>query len=268
VQSLKRFFAILFGSLAMLTVAILCAFFAMRLAIHGREVAVPNLSGKSDAEAADIARDLGLNLSVENRFYSGAVAPNHVLSQLPVAGARVRRGWQVRVTESLGAQRVSVPDVTGQTERPASLTLRRLQLEVGTIAHLPAPSPAGVVLAQSPPPNSQGINGPRVALLVSDNETSAEAPAYVMPSIVGMTLSAAQLRLASVGLHVASAQTPQDTPDASDPNAPQPAASEDAAVPAQPEPEAFSVNATISSQSPPPGHRVSRADAIRVTLSN
>ncbi len=216
-------------------------------------------------------RALGLNLSVENRFYSAAVAPNHVLSQSPIAGSRVRRGWQVRVTESLGGQKVNVPDMTGQTERPASLALRRLQLELGTVAHLPAPGPAGVVLAQSPPPNSAGLNGPRVALLVSDDETAEGAAAYVMPSIVGMTLAAAQSRLAGVGLHIASAAAPEvAAPDAAATTAPAAAPDTGAAAGAAsvaPAPVAFSVNAVIVSQSPQPGHKVTRADAIKVTLA-
>jgi beta-lactam-binding protein with PASTA domain len=235
----------------------------MRMAIHGREVAVPNLAGLSDADAAAAAKDLGLNLSIENRFYSPSVAPNHVLSQSPVAGSRVRRGWQVRVTESLGPQTVSVPDVTGQTERPASLVLRRLQLDLGTVAHLPAPAPSGIVLAQSPPANSKGINGPRVALLVSDDETPADAPAFVMPSITGLSLAAASLRLATAGLHIASAQSPDAPEPAVDPNAP---ASTDAAAVYIP-PQAMTVAATITSQSPAAGHRITRADPIRVTLS-
>ncbi len=259
-QSFKKIVAFVFGGLAMIAVAVLGAFLSMRIAIHGREVEVPNLAGLSDAAAANAARDLGLNLSVENRFYSGAVAPNHVLSQSPVAGARVRRGWQVRVTESLGGQTVSVPDVTGQTERPASLVLRRLQLELGTVAHLPAPSPAGIVLAQSPAPNSKGINGPRVALLVSDEEQGTTAEGFVMPSITGLSLAAAAVRLSSAGLHIASAQSP-DTPPDSDAATP-PDASEYVA------PQAVSVAATITAQSPAPGHRVTRADNIRVVLSN
>jgi len=265
---MKRVLNIVAGAIALLVVAVMFAFLAMRLAIHGREVSVPSLEGKSDADAAAMAKSLGLNLSVENRFYSGAIAPNHVLSQSPIAGARVRRGWQVRVTESLGGQKVAVPDMTGQTERPASLMLRRLQLELGTVAHLPAPGPAGVVLTQSPPPNSAGLNGPRVALLVSDDEAGQAAAAYVMPSIVGMTLTAAQVRLATVGLHIASATEPDAAAAAAvatDPNA-APAQATDAApvaVSATP----FSVNATIVSQSPQPGHKVTRADTIRVTLA-
>ena len=168
-----------------------------------------------------------------------------------------------------------MPDVTGQTERPATLVLRRLQLEVGTIAHLPAPSPAGIVLAQSPPPNAIGLNGPRVALLVSDDTAAPDGLAFVMPSITGMTLSAASLRLATAGLHIASAAQPEAVPDpAADPTttaratpAPTPAP-EQPMVPAYVAPQAVSVNATITSQSPAAGHRVTRADAIRVMLSH
>ncbi len=285
--STRRFLLRTVAGLAMFVVAVLCAFFAMRLAIHGREVSVPNLAGRSDADAATVVKSLGLNLSVENRFYSSAIPPNHVLSQSPSAGSRVRRGWQVRVTESLGGQKVPVPDVTGQTERPASLILRRLQLELGAVAHLPAPAPAGVVLAQSPPPNAVGLNGPRVALLVSDPGTPPESIAYVMPQLIGQTLATASNRLAAAGLHIASATEPDLAPTP-DPNAAADPTSTQAGGPPSSTPSAssqssgsspmdqsfwvaspppISANAVIISQSPAPGRRVSRADNIRVTLA-
>lgn len=253
-QFFKRASSVLLGGLAMIGVALMFAFLSLRIAIHGREVAVPNLAGLSDSDAAAAANELGLNLSVENRFYSPTVAPNHILSQSPAAGSRVRRGWQVRITESLGPQSMSVPDVTGQTDRPATLILRRLQLDVGAIAHLPAPSPAGIVLAQSPPPNSKGLNGPKVSLLVSDEELTADSQAFVMPSLTGMTIGAASLRLASAGLHIATAAAPDQT------------APPDSATAAPP--VALSGPATITSQSPLAGHRVTHADTIHVTLSN
>lgn len=253
-HTLKRVSTLLFGGLAMICVAVVCAFLALRIAIHGREVAVPNLAGLCDAEAASAAKNLGLNLSVENRFYSPTVPQNQVLSQLPVAGARVRRGWQVRITESLGPQQVAVPDVTGQTERPASLILRRLLLDVSGVAHLPAPSPAGIVLAQSPPPNARGMNGPKVSLLVSDEEPAVEEPAFVMPSVVGLTVGAASLRLAGAGLHIGAAQTPDQAGSTETP-------------PAEPAPVTSGV-AIITSQTPLAGHRVTRTDTIRVTVSN
>ena len=263
------------GGFAMFAVFILFAFLAMRIAIHGREVTVPNLANLSDADAAEALKKLGLNLSVENRFYAATVPVNHVLSQSPIAGARVRSGWQIRVTESLGNQQVAVPDVTGQAEGPAALMLKRLQLEVGTVAHLPAPSPSGVILAQSPPPNESGLAGPRVSLLVADDQEAPASIGYVMPSIVGLTVAGANERLHSAGLHISAAAQPIAVPESSNPaeTSTQPTfsapAATDAAIPATiAAPPPILGSSVITSQSPQPGHRVSRADPIHVTVSN
>ena len=291
---MKTFFTRVGAGLLMCLVALLSASATLRLFIHGREVDVPKLTNMSDADAAKAASALGLNLSVENRFYSAAIAPNHVLSQLPVAGSRVRRGWQVRVTESLGGQQVNVPDTVGQTERPAGLVLRRLTLEPGTAAHIPAIGPAGIVLAQSPPANSTGLTGPHVGLLVSDDASQADAAAYVMPTIVGLTVFDANVRLASAGLHISSVTDPTYVAPALDPSLnptspdqtpSQPGVSSASGVPNAPGvPNASSVlppdpaipptiatppppvsgNATISWQSPAPGRRVTRTDRIAV----
>jgi beta-lactam-binding protein with PASTA domain len=260
---MKRVFAIVFGTGAMILVAGLAAFVSLRLAIHGREVRVPSLAGLADPDAAAAAKKLGLNLSVENRFYSAGVAPNHVLSQSPASGSLVRRGGEVRVTESLGGQDVSIPDVTGQTQRPAELMLRRLQLDLGTTAHIPAPGESGVVLTQSPPPNTQGVFGPHVSILVSDPQADAPPQAYIMPSLVGLTVTAAAVRLSSAGLHIASTQDPSAIPPAT-------VLPSDPAIPpdVNPTPPPVSPSSLIASQSPPPGHRVTRNDAIRVTIAH
>jgi beta-lactam-binding protein with PASTA domain len=123
-----------------------------------------------------------------------------------------------------------------------------------------------VVLGQSPPAGSAGLNGPRVALLVSDDQGAEDATAaYVMPQIVGLTLGTAGARLATVGLHIASAAAPAvdvpAAPDGTDATAP------DAAAVPVPAPVPVSTSAVITSQSPAAGHRVTRADAIRVTLA-
>lgn len=259
------------AGLALFTVFLLSGFVALRIAIHGREVTVPNLSNLSDTEAADTLKRLGLNLSVENRFYATTVATNHVLSQSPGAGSSVRRGWQIRVTESLGTQQVPMPDITGQDQHPASLILKRLQLELGNVAHLPGPGPTGTVLAQSPPPNVPGINGPKVSVLVADDPETEASVAFVMPSIVGMTLAAASSHLESVGLHVAVPE-PDPVPVEAVPDVatgdPAPVVAADPVIPPTiVTPPPVRLTSTITSQTPAPGRRVSRADTVRVTLS-
>src|SRR6185437_8593447 len=149
----------------MAAVALISMFITMRIAIHGREAMVPPLTGLSVSEASAAAGRVGLRLAVENRFYSGEVPAGRVLAQDPAPGSRVRREWAVRVTESLGAQRISVPDLTGESERAATVTIRRLALEPGAVARLPVPGDADVVIAQTPAPNSGGADSPRVSLL-------------------------------------------------------------------------------------------------------
>lgn len=251
-QRTVRVFNLTVGTLAMVAVFFLAAFLAMRVGIHGREVNVPSFAGLEHADAARLADSLGLNLEVENRFYSSAVGANHVLSQSPAQGNRVRRGWQVRVTESLGPQEVAVPNVVGQAERDASVSLRRVGLDVATVAYLPGLAAPGVVLAQSPPPDSTSAQGPGVSLLVSGDPLPSTSYAYVMPSLIGLTVAGAEARLGMSGLRLGSVQD----------------VDADGSVEASPGGAAAGGRAVITSQSPLPGHRVTRGDTVRVVVTH
>ncbi len=126
---MKSFFRLILLALVLLVVALVSALTAMRLAIHGHEVAVPDLVGQSPAAARMIAEQSGLEITVERQYYSSTVPEGKILSQLPPAGNQVRRGWQVRVAESLGPQRVEIPNVTGQSQRIANINIRRRGLD-------------------------------------------------------------------------------------------------------------------------------------------
>src|SRR5271157_2419346 len=146
---LVNFFQVASLVMLLVAVALLAAITTMHFAIHGAEVQVPALKGMTVAEARSQTSGLGLNLDVDNRYYSGEVAAGHILTQLPSAGTIVRREWRVRVAESLGPQKVEVPDTVGRNERVGALELRRVGLEVGVTARLPSGKVAeGTVLAQ------------------------------------------------------------------------------------------------------------------------
>src|SRR6202795_4070543 len=148
-RTVKNFFQIASLLLLLLVAALLVAITTMHFAIHGAEVQVPALKGMTVAEARSQTSGLGPNLDVDNRYYSGEVAAGHILTQSPAAGTVVRREWRVRVAESLGPQKVEVPDTVGSDERVAALKLRRVGLAVGVTAHMPyAGAEEGSVLAQ------------------------------------------------------------------------------------------------------------------------
>ena len=71
---MKSFFRLVLLALVLLVVALLSALTAMRFAIHGREVAVPDLVGKTPAEARRVAEPSGLQVEVERQYYSPNVA--------------------------------------------------------------------------------------------------------------------------------------------------------------------------------------------------
>lgn len=239
--------------LLLLAVALLAAVTTMHFAIHGAEVQVPALKGMTVADARSETAGMGLNLDVDNRYYSGDVAAGHILTQSPDPGTVVRREWRVRVAESLGPQQVDVPNTVGSDERVAELTLRRTGLDVATSAHLPYPKAReGTVLAQDPPAHSQDIAQPSVSLLLAapDDET---VDGYVMPDLTGWPAASAVAALAKVGIR-ADAPKPINVPIA-------PVGSGDA--PPRPPVKPGSV----LSQSPQAGSRVDQSTVVKFTVA-
>lgn len=200
---LRGFFRAASLLMLLIVVAMLSAIATMHLVIHGAEVKVPSLQGMTITQARSEAAGMGLNLIVDNRYYSAEVTAGHILTQSPPPGTIVRRAWRVRVSESLGPQRVDVPNTVGTDERVAAMRLRRLGLEVGVTARLPeSGAPEGTVVAQDPPAHAQGIEGPSVNLLVAAPEDNAP-DRYVMPDFTGVPIVTAQAQLAKVGIQSA-----------------------------------------------------------------
>lgn len=197
-----RFFRAASLVLLLVVIGLVSALTTMHFAIHGAEVQVPALKAMTVADARSQTAGLGLNLVVDNRYYSSDVAAGHILTQSPDAGTIVRREWRVRVSESLGPQKVEVPNTVGADDRVATMNLRRVGLAVGATAQLPYANAAeGTVLAQDPPGHAQGIEGPNVNLLVAA-PTEETPDGFVMPDMVGTPIVAAQSALARVGLKV------------------------------------------------------------------
>ncbi|MHB1023246.1 MAG: PASTA domain-containing protein [Acidobacteriaceae bacterium] len=251
-----RFFRFLLGTMALATVALIAALTTMRFAIHGAEVSVPDLAGLTIPEAARKTSLEGLNLNVENRFYSAEVPSGHILAQSPAVGTVVRREWHVRVTESLGPQRIAIPNVVGQRERTAAIYIHRIGLELGSQVYLPTTSAQpDTVIAQSPPANATGVDRPRVSLLISQ-QMQQPAISYVMPDFAGQNITAALQAVLHAGLKLAPVQeAPLSIPAVAEPGqmaAPQPA----------------TAPGTIIAQSPAAGYVVSADQPIQFTVAH
>lgn len=194
---MKAFFRFAMLALVLVAVALVSALTAMRFAIHGQVVEVPAVVGLTPSDAERAVAGLGLQLEVERQYYSPQIPEGRIMTQMPLPGMKVRRGWQVRVGQSLGPQRVVIPDVTKQSERAAELNIQRRGLELASTAEMQLPGvPADRVLAQSPPANASQVAAPRTSLLVT---VTADPPAYVMPNFVGQPLGSASRTLQDAG---------------------------------------------------------------------
>ncbi len=187
-------------ALVLVVVALVSALTAMRFAIHGQEVEVPTVIGLTPSDAERSVAGLGLEIQIERQYYSPTIPEGRIMTQMPLPGTKVRRGWQLRVARSMGPQRVSIPDVTQQSGRAAELNIRRRGLEVGSTAEIQLPgTPADRVLAQSPPANASQVSAPQTNLLVT---VAADAPAYVVPNFVGQPLGSVSRTLQDAGFRL------------------------------------------------------------------
>src|SRR5215472_5054117 len=264
-------------SLVLIIVALTSALITMRLAIHGREVAVPNFQGKAPLEARHVAEESGLGVQVEREYYSATIPTGRVMSQVPPSGTVVRRVWEVRLALSAGAQRTAIPQVVGESERAAAIAIaqRSLQLGVSARVDLPGATP-GQVLAQNPPANATDATAPKISLLVAADRPPA---AYVMPSFVGQPLASVSLALRDTSFSVGKVTVTQPPSNPAPAEAPStnlaaPAGNPPQNNPAPSNPGSTAAPATIAPQPPPspasivvsqepmPGQKVLEGSAI------
>lgn len=196
-RTLFRLFALL---TVMVAVALASAITTIRLTIHGHQEETPNLVGVPLDAAQKIITGMGLELKVEDKLYNDQYAANQIISQVPSRGAHVRVGQHIHVLVSLGAPKVHVPELVGESVRTAQITAVERGLTLGDVAqvHWPAGDP-DQVLAQDPPATKTEVQSPAVNILVSLGQP---APAYMCPSFVGTLFSDASKVLDKSGFKI------------------------------------------------------------------
>jgi eukaryotic-like serine/threonine-protein kinase len=171
--------------------AFLSAITAMRVAIHGREVTMPNLVGKNVAEADKMLQSRGLMLRVADRIYSDQPI-NVVLRQTPTAGLLMKVSQQAHVVLSLGQRQLQIPLLEGNSLRASRVELLRQGLQIGEVSAVTmSDQPADAIVLQNPKPGV-GAATPRVDVLISQGPKDTF---YVMPHLVGLNEVDAQRRL-------------------------------------------------------------------------
>jgi len=243
-----QMFRALSAVLLLVTIALLSALITMRLAIHGAEVQVPLLRGRTVPQAVVELRAKGLHAGIDGHYYSATQPVGVVLTQSPAPGTLVRKSWRVRMTVSLGPQKVAIPSVVGMNETIATITIRRTGLQLGAVVGMPyAYAPEDTVIAQTPTGKATDVEGPRVSILTSHPAPPLEN-ASVMPDMIGENFTQAALAIIHAGFKLAPLQSA-------------PAASSAPAPTGQPVAIATRQSPTVPAATAPPGAVIAQVPA-------
>jgi eukaryotic-like serine/threonine-protein kinase len=160
---------------AVLVIAVLVAAgLLLARSAAGGTVAAPQLVGLTQDEAAARAAKAGLVVHVEQRDVDDPAG--RVISQAPSAGAFLDDGGTVRLVVSRGPPPVVIPDVAGQPEDQATLTLAGAGFAVDPRHDYDENVPAGIAIRTDPAANEKHAPESTIALVVSDGPRPVAVP--------------------------------------------------------------------------------------------
>ncbi|MFD0358545.1 Stk1 family PASTA domain-containing Ser/Thr kinase [Streptomyces sp. NPDC127110] len=201
----------------------------------GQFTKVPNLLGKTEAQARDELSAAGLGVKKVDRKFSEAFDRGTVMETSPGGGKQIRGNGAVVLTVSRGPEVVSVPDLKGRPLEEAKEELTKAGLAPGIVTQAFSQDVAqGSVISTDPAGGQKRAPDSAVALLVSKGR-----PVQV-PSVTGKSADQARAALEALGLKVETA--PEQV------NSPSPAG-------------------TVANQSAAAGTQAAAGDTVTLTLS-
>ncbi len=161
-------------------------------------VTVPNFKEMEIKKAQDLAEKKGLKLKIEKKEYHDEIAKNHIISQDPKSGLKVKEGDTVKVIVSKGSELVTVPDLTGKTTSEAGFILGKKDLEIGEISkEFSDKIPEDTIIGQDPPAGQKVKSGTKVNLIISQGIENVQ-----IPDVIGKTSQEAAAILGQKSLKV------------------------------------------------------------------
>ena len=197
----KFLFSAAVSTLLFLILFLLSAVIFSQVLLKSEVVSVPDLVGKTAAQARSELQKKDLTLVAKGTESSDRVEKGLISRQDPAAGSRIRVTRVVQVYTSSGSGTVTVPDLSGKTLDESLTLLQAAGLTKGKMTQFHTPRlPAGKILDQRPAPGSVVERGFSVGLLLSQGGLDAR---YVMPDLIGLRADSVIGRLNGAGFKVA-----------------------------------------------------------------
>lgn len=188
--------------LGFLIIFLSSAILSSRVIEKGEIVSVPDVSGKTPAEAERELARRRLALQKKGIEFSDRTERGRIISQEPPAGSKIRVNRPVRIVVSAGSELIETPSLVGRSLEAASKILNDSGLQRGLVSQIHTRQyAAGRIIAQEPAPGGQNIKrSTPFNFLVSQGETE---PKYLMPDLIGRRAGTSIPRLRDLGFKVA-----------------------------------------------------------------
>jgi beta-lactam-binding protein with PASTA domain len=193
---------LLAGLVLMILLLFLLSIFLGPLTRHGKNKTVPNVVGKSFAEAEKILNKGGFDVEVQDSIYIDTTAKGTVLRQVPDGDATVKISRTVYLTINRQVPPVvEMPNLKDFSFRNAELQLRNMGLRVGNTSYVHDFAKNTVQEQQyngAPiAPGTKIQQGSSIDLVLSDGLGETE---FSVPNLIGMTFGDAKTFIESNGL--------------------------------------------------------------------
>jgi len=166
-------------------IALVLAAFAFLLYMSPANKTVPNVSGKTVAEARAIIENQSLQVGEEKEEYSDSVAEGYIIRTNPTAGSQKKEQSKIDLVVSKGPNSFDMPDYVGMSREEAEADLKntyKLSSKQISIEEVETNEvEAGIVLEQSPAAGEkyQMNSKKKIVLKISKESTSIDMPSYI-----------------------------------------------------------------------------------------
>ncbi|MFJ6500143.1 Stk1 family PASTA domain-containing Ser/Thr kinase [Streptomyces virginiae] len=173
----------------------------------GQFTKVPNLLGKTEAQARAQLSSAGLGVKGVDRKFSDAFDRGTVMNTDPPGGRRIRGNGAVTITISRGPEVVAVPNLKGRPLEEAKAELTQSGLAPGMVTQAFSQDIAqGSVISTNPTGGEKRAPDTAVSLVVSKGRP------VPVPSVTGLPVDQATAALEAQGLKVATAPEQVNAP--------------------------------------------------------
>lgn len=169
----------------------------------GNNATVPDLRGKTTAEAQLLLESVGLTVGTQTPTPDDNAIKGTIVGQDPAAGERLEKGQAVNIKVSIGKGETLVPDLIDlSSTNDARAVLAASNLVLGKIIQKDSDKPEGTILEQNPIAGSSVEAGSRVDVAISSGKVT-------VPNVLGLNRTEAYTILFTAGFTVQFIEEPR-----------------------------------------------------------